>query len=61
VVREAVLRAERPADLLRDERWIAKCSEADPEHTRFEVRHELGRRFEREPRLAGAARAAKRQ
>ena len=49
---EAVSGAERLCDRLADERRVAEVCEADPEDAGLELRHELGRRFDRKPRLA---------
>ena len=57
VLGEAVLGAERLRDRLGHERRVAQRREADPEDAGLEGGHELGRRLEREPRLARAARA----
>ena len=58
---EDVIGAERLCDRLADERRVAERCEADPEDAGLELRHELGRRFDRKPRLARAARAGQRE
>ena len=54
---EPVLGAERLGDRLRDERGIAERGEPDPEDACLVLADERGGCFEREPCLAGAARA----
>jgi len=61
VLGETVLRSERLADRLGDERRIAQWSEPNPEHARLELRHELRRGLERKAGLARAARAGERE
>jgi hypothetical protein len=55
VLGEAVLGPERLRNRVGDERRIAEGSKADPEDACLELRHQLGRSFDRQPRLARAA------
>ena len=60
VLGEAVPRAERARDRLRDERGVAERGEADPEDARLEGRDERGGGLDRDPRLPRPAGAGQR-
>jgi hypothetical protein len=53
---EIFLGAQRLRDRLDNQRGIVERRQADPEDTRLQLPHQLGRRLDRESRLAGPAR-----
>ena len=55
VADEIFARAERAADFLQHELLVVDRCQLDPEDARPELRHELGRRLDRQAGLAGAA------